>query len=68
VQLKEEVGNLDIIIGKLIEWSSQGENMRTLIELLLVVSFLVVIAIVAVPKVVRFINRGKTESYEAELD
>ncbi len=39
----------------------------TLIELLVVVAILGCLAAVAVPNVGKFINRGKTESYEAEL-
>jgi type IV pilus assembly protein PilA len=39
----------------------------TLIELLVVVAILGVLVAVAIPNVGKFINRGKTESYNAEL-
>ena len=44
-----------------------GQKGFTLVELLVVIAILGVIAAVAVPNVGKFIGKGKSESYEAEL-
>jgi len=44
-----------------------GQKGFTLVELLVVIAILGVIAAVAVPNVGKFVGKGKSESYEAEL-
>ena len=46
---------------------SYGHKGFTLVELLVVIAILGVIAAVAVPNVGKFVGKGKSESYEAEL-
>lgn len=54
-------------INKFSKQFRYGEKGFTLIELLVVITILGAIAAVVVPNVVKFIGRGETESYAAEL-
>ena len=52
---------------KIFNYPNSQEKGFTLIELLVVIAILGVLSAVAIPNVGKFISKGKTESYNAEL-